>query len=606
MFRSVLIVLAALLAASNASAAESDSPFGIFVRAEPLERIDPDSPDFLPGFRIETEHGTIRSIPSTNAVQLRSPDGTTTNIARGLLCDGIPLRRPTGLAMAGSVLLIADTANRRIVRVPIGDAGPDLSEVESWTHPEFRRPIGLAFEDGELFISDAWSDRIFVLDQNGQLLREIGQHGSQQGFLSGPIGILLHQGLLYIADSRNSRVQAFDAESGRFDSEWGLHVIRPHEAEGHLHYPTGVSLTDRGEMMVDEPWEDRRQVFRRAQQDQTIPQRLPLAADDFIHYGRGIARHDRLLAVTDPDTHTVRIFDLSLDTPVLIGVVGGYGIAPDQFIHPAAVSFLEPTESLPIRLAVCDRGNQRIALFTIDWSPDETLRFRPKLASLARTIDLRRLHEAGRETAALRFPIDPVSVCEAEDGLLAVLDDANATVVWLDARLRVNHSIAMPESPRDDGGSMWISIRNSRNGKLLCVDSVGRQLVLIPADPAESETVDPRIIDLSPWTESPTDVLRSENGFIVVDRQAHRLLELMPDGQPTRTVGGIGLGAGQFFSPVSVLPLDGGRIAVVDRGNHRLQIFDSDWSLHIVAGPRLYIAEAVIGEKPELKPFERE
>lgn len=600
MFRSFVIILAAVLTVPFPSASAERGPFGVQVGTEPLERVDPASPDFLPGFQIETDFGTIRSLPSRNAVELSTRSGTT-NIADGLLCDGIPLRRPTGLSMDGSVLCIADTANRRIVRVPLTNNGPDHSAVESWSHPEFRRPIGLASGADELYISDAWSDRVFVLDQDGNLSRGIGQHGSQQGFLSGPTGITLHDCLLSIADSRNSRVQVFDPATGEYESQWGLHVIRPHEAEGHLHYPTGVTLGGNGDtMIVDEPWEDRIQIFRRAGEEETIPQRLPLGADDFIHYGPGIAHHDRLLAITDPDTHTVRIFDLSLDTPVLIGVVGGYGSAAHQFIHPAAVSFLEPTDSLPLRIAVADRGNARIAVYTIDWSHNETLRFRPRLASLARTVDLQKLHSALQDAAA-QFPIDPVGICENSDGAVAVLDDANASVALFDARLRLRDSIPLPPPPAGKG-SLWTSIRSGEAGELICVDSVGQRVVLLSETAAAAEDVPHRRVDLGAWCEAPTDAARFGDGLLIVDRVAHRLIEIGPDGQATHTLGRPGLGGGEFHNPESILPLDDGRIVIVDRGNHRLQFFDSDWSLETVAGPRLYIADAVIGDKPARSP----
>jgi len=55
---------------------------------------------------------------------------------------------------------------------------------------------------------------------------------------------------------------------------------------------------------------------------------------------------------------------------------------------------------------------------------------------------------------------------------------------------------------------------------------------------------------------------------------------------------------GEFHHPVSITRVEGDRILVIDRGNHRIQIFDDLWKLETVAGPRLYIADADLGGQP--------
>jgi len=581
---------------------DASRPFGVFVETIPYEPVDPDTDNELPGFRISTAIGVFASFPSRNSVELMI-DSATHDLSDQLTADGLSLKRPTGLCWDGSSLWIADTGHRRVLRAALSHDGTKVIDIQAIEHEQFRKPIGIAYADdrSEIFVADAWSDRVFVLDDSRTVSRIIAQHGSQRGFLSGPMGIDYLDGLLYVADSRNSRVQVFDASSGTFHSEWGLHVIRPHEDGGRLHYPAAVRIAEDGtRVTVDEPWERRSQIFERPDDSQTVPVRLPLGADDFVHYGAGIDSYNRLLAITDPDTHTVRVFDLSLETPVLISVLGGYGSAPHEFIHPSSVAFLAPTESHPLRLAVTDRGNGRIALFSLDWSPNESLRFRPKLASLTRSVDLRRLHEA-RDTDPNTVPIDPVSISTTRMGSLVVLDDANSSVVEFDERLRPIGTAALPRSSTGRPG-MWKNISSHTDGSVLAIDSAAARLVRIAPEP-DASGESRRSIDLSKWCDAPTDIIAGETGYLVVDRDSHRILHLDDDFEPLRRIGSEGLGAGEFFSPTSITDVDPDRIAIVDRGNHRLQIFGIDWELDTVAGPRLYVSDVIIGDRPAIEPI---
>lgn len=602
--RTVFLALCVALFAPNHQviAAEttdpaSPRPFGIFVKTVPHQPVDPNSDDDLPGSSIVLPMGEVRSLPSRGSVELVS-GSSTTQLSDQLNALGIDLHRPTGLAWDGTSIWIIDTGHRRIVRAVMSNDQARVLRAEEINHDQMRRPIGATWnnETSELFVSDAWSDRIFVFDSEGRMTRTISEHGSQRGFLSGPMGLACSDGILYVADSRNSRVQAFRIADGSFHSEFGLHVIRPHEAEGRLHYPSHVRFGDgNSELIIDEPWERRSQIFRRAADSESVPERLPLGADDFVHYGPGIDAYDRLLAITDPDTHTVRVFDLSLETPVLIGVVGGYGSAPHQFIHPASVAFLPPTNDLPLRLVVADRGNARLALFSLDWSPEETLRFRPRLASLVRTVDLSVLH-ARYKDQSLDAPIDPVSVVATDLGSIAVLDEANSAVVDFDTRLRMR-SIAPLPPVIPDTPSLWQRLRAHAELGLFAVDSASARVVRLRLDP-NGDAHDLTTIELSDWCEDPSDIVWNDGTILVVDRRAHRLVQFDPDFRPIAYIGQEGLDGGEFFSPTSVLQLEGEQIAVVDRGNHRLQIFTDDWKLKTIAGPRLYLLDAVIGAEP--------
>lgn len=570
--------------------------YGIFVDELDFQPIDPWCGTELTGFRIETPFGMLQSVPSTHRVEWINADEHPPLLSHKLEVDGLPVSRPSGLAWDGQHLWVADTGNRRILKLKLDGPNINAERIASIQHDLFRRPVGLAInpQAGELYVSDAWSDRIFVI-RDGVVNREISMHGSQPGFVSGPLGIMYDSGLLYVADSRNSRIQVFRTEDGSHDSEWGLHVIRPHESNGRLHYPTDMRLSEDGSfMVVDEPWEMRQQIFRKANAEEAVAKRLPIGADDFVHYGAGVDSYDRLLAITDPDTHTLRVFDLTLDTPVLIGVIGRYGSAPHEFIHPCSVAFLPPSDDEPLRLVVADRGNARLALYTIDWSSDEQLRYRPELASLHRTVDFELLHTK-ESTDQQRSRIDPVALCAARDGSIAVLDGANGAIVRFNARLRPLDSIPLPVAP-DGKPSIWKSIRTLPSGDLVCVNSARRLIAVVPYKHLDDQPK-LKLIDISDAAVEPTDIFATQNRIWIIDRAGHRILETDRNFIPIAHIGSQGLGAGQFHHPVSISKINEDRFLVVDRGNHRIQIFDKEWVLETVAGPRLYIADAEIGER---------
>ncbi len=579
-----VLLLLFTLAIHAASLSAQNLPYGIHERTEPLLRIDPKAPDTVPGFEVSTPMGMVRTLPALHRIELLRIGETQPEL---LAADFHP-RLPSGIAFTETYLFVADTGNRRVLRWDIEDNSIVPSSITILSTPRLRRPVGLATHNNHLFIADSWSDQILVLDADSQLVRTIAQHGSQPGFLSGPIGLLIHDDLLFVADSRNSRVQAFDPETGDFAYEWGLHVIRPHEGEGRLHYPTKLILSpDATTIGVTEPWEDRVQWFRQATPDETVPKRLPLGADNFVHFGPGVDVFDRLLAVTDPDTHTVRVFDLQLETPVLIGVIGEFGDLPAQFAHPSSVAFLPPQDGRPLRLAVTDQGNARIALYAIDWSSAEPLRFRPTLASLVRTFDLSALDQ--------QHPTDASAILANPDETLTLLDAANSRSITLNHRLRQIDSEPL-RLDQSTTPSHWISARRHADDETLFLDRANR-CILIVSESGMTKTIptDPNILE-------PVDLLHRGDDILVVDRGRHCIVRCDLNGNALEYIGQPGLEAGMFHKPASIRQLPDNRVLVIDRGNHRVQIFNPDWTLTVIDGPRLYTSPAKVGQSAPRSP----
>lgn len=146
---------------------------------------------------------------------------------------------------------------------------------------------------------------------------------------------------------------------------------------------------------------------------------------------------------------------------------------------------------------------------------------------------------------------DPVHVLDAHGALLASFGAS---------RISDAHMIAC-----DGAGRIWVVDRDAH--ELVAFDASGRELA----------TLGRRHRPLEPFNH-PTDVAFAHDGSIVVadgyaNAQVHRFAA---DGTRLASWGRVGREPGAFMTVHSVWAAPDGRIVVVDRENHRLQVFTPD------------------------------
>lgn len=126
------------------------------------------------------------------------------------------LRFPSGLAVTeDGTTLVVDALNFRVARFAAdggwggafgerGDAGGALA-----------RPKAVAVDTrGRIYVSDAQRDLVLVYAPDGAFEYAIGESGSAPGQLALPAGIAVGGGRLHVADSHNRRVQVFKLLGG--------------------------------------------------------------------------------------------------------------------------------------------------------------------------------------------------------------------------------------------------------------------------------------------------------------------------------------------------------------------------------------------------------
>ncbi len=164
---------------------------------------------------------------------------------------------------------------------------------------------GIALDSARnVFVTDAWTDRVSVFTPEGEFVRSFGASGSGEGEFRRPSGIAIDaDDEILVVDTVNHRVQRLSAD-GRFIAQWG----RRGDGEGELDSPWGICVD----------------------------------ADGFIY-------------VADHKNHRIQKFAADGE---FVFALGGYGDGDSQFDHPSDVA-VDPAGDI----YVCDWANHRVQAY---------------------------------------------------------------------------------------------------------------------------------------------------------------------------------------------------------------------------------------------------
>jgi uncharacterized protein (TIGR03663 family) len=210
-------------------------------------------------------------------------------------------------------LAIADSGNHRIVIM--SQEGNLISEFGEFGSEEgqFNEPWSIAVAaDGTIYVADTWNHRIQHLDQEGKVLNVWGTNGDTGGELGegglfyGPRDIAVDEaGNVYVTDTGNKRVQKFDS-TGNFLSQFGGSGASP----GQFAEPVGIAIAPDGTIYVADTWNLRIQSFTPA--GEVLQQYAVSAwAGQNIMNKPYIAVSNERIWLTDPEGYRIIELDLT-------------------------------------------------------------------------------------------------------------------------------------------------------------------------------------------------------------------------------------------------------------------------------------------------------
>jgi DNA-binding beta-propeller fold protein YncE len=143
----------------------------------------------------------------------------------------------------------------RLLRT-IGRAG---SKHELTTPGDFSRPTNAAVdEEGNLYVSDTFNDRVEIFDADGKFIREFGKAGDGPGYFARPKGLAIDRdGHIWVADAVQDRVQVFTPE-GHLLIWMGGHGMLP----GQFSMVSGLTIDKQNRVITSEQYPGRVQIFR--------------------------------------------------------------------------------------------------------------------------------------------------------------------------------------------------------------------------------------------------------------------------------------------------------------------------------------------------------
>jgi uncharacterized protein (TIGR03663 family) len=254
------------------------------------------------------------------------------------------LSSPSGIAVSpdGEMIYVMDAGNSRVQR--FSRDGSFLGVWDSRSDPN----LAFAFENGQgassitvgddglVYVADTWNHIVVVLDQEGRLVRQLGQRAAltdngdsvdpslNQGLFFGPRGIVVTETEIYVTDTGNERVQVF-GKDGTFLRAFGGFGTEP----GRLQEPTGLAMGPDGNIYVADSGNGRISVFApegdfvREIPVESWAAQLGVDRVNYLAFGP-----DGTLYLTAPASGTLEAFDGQAIVPV----------ANDQLVRPVGVS----------------------------------------------------------------------------------------------------------------------------------------------------------------------------------------------------------------------------------------------------------------------------
>lgn len=133
------------------------------------------------------------------------------------------------------------------------------------TPGDFAKPTNVALDDdGNLYVTDTWNNRVQIFDADGNFIRAFGKAGDGPGYFARPKGIAVDSDRhIWVADAVQDRVQVFTQE-GDLLLYMGGHGLLP----GQFNTLAGLCIDKNNRVFTTEQYPGRVQMFRYTTDDE--------------------------------------------------------------------------------------------------------------------------------------------------------------------------------------------------------------------------------------------------------------------------------------------------------------------------------------------------
>jgi DNA-binding beta-propeller fold protein YncE len=165
----------------------------------------------------------------------------------------IALPSPIGIAFAENFLWVTDSELALIYQLNL-----EGKVVNRFGQDWLQRPTGISYDADRrrFYVSDTAAGDIKLFDSRGEWIETWGAAGSGEGQFNRPTYLYYRDSQIYVVDSLNARVQILDAQ-GRFVQtvgQRGLYV-------GYFSRPKGIALDSDGNIYVSESYYDHLLIY---------------------------------------------------------------------------------------------------------------------------------------------------------------------------------------------------------------------------------------------------------------------------------------------------------------------------------------------------------
>jgi DNA-binding beta-propeller fold protein YncE len=498
------------------------------------------------------------------------------SVGSGALGETNQLYNASQIAVANDLVYISDPGNHRVVVFKNGQFAFAFGR-KGTKQGEFTYPNGVAVNAvGEVFVADMYNNRLQKFNAKGQLVKVWGEFGSYAGQLAGPASLSAYGDELIVADAVNHRVQVF-SQNGKYLYQFGRHPTSAHEGAGRLHYPMILARQAGGDLVVVcEKFEERCQLFdlkqvKKSYQDvtdnawwQKYPYfhyrtsaqilRAPVAQSgpsvmSFVAKPAAEQKTHQLLVMSEEELH--RVVVMNLTKPADSYAFGEYGSGQGQFKMPQG-AHVDPFG----RIWVSDTLNDRLQVFT---DKGEFIKI-----------------VGARGSAPGQFN-QPGELVIDREGTVYALDPGNGRVQVLD---RDGTFVKQLGKAGKDVGELNFPI-----GMALSPDQQTLYVVELYHPRIQSfniKTGEARAWQLYGGGDDASGpvachIAADNDGFVyATDDSGNRVSKYSPTGEFIKAWGKLGVGPGEFYHPQGIAIDEKNRIWILDYGNHRGQIFDTN------------------------------